>query len=99
MENRCIETATGLIAYDHLILAPGGETNFFGLDSVARYGIGMKNLDDSIAIRNHILNMINWAQDYIFYDRAERLITPDGNTCTQDRPWPEENVVVKEQEP
>ena len=43
--------------------------------------------------------MINWAQDYIFYDRAERLITPDGNPKTEDRPWIEENVIVKEKEP
>ena len=51
-----------------------------------------------IGFRNRLLVMINWAQDYIFYDRAERLITPDGNPRTQDRPWPEENAVVKEME-
>jgi len=60
-QNQCIKTSTGSISYDYLILAPGGETNFFGLDSVAQNGIGMKNLDDSIAIRNHILKLFELA--------------------------------------
>jgi NADH dehydrogenase len=60
-KNQYVKTSTGSITYDYLILAPGGETNFFGLDSVAQNGIGMKNLDDSIAIRNHILKLFELA--------------------------------------
>ncbi len=60
-ENQIIQTTTGPIPYDYLILAPGGETNYFNLDSVVKNGIGMKNLDDSIAIRNHILKLFELA--------------------------------------
>lgn len=54
-EAQRIDTSTGPISYDYLILAPGGENNFFGVDSVARNGFGLKDLEDAIGIRNHIL--------------------------------------------
>ncbi len=52
---RRLETSAGPVPYDHLILALGGETNFFGLDSVARNGFGLKDVDEAVAIRNHVL--------------------------------------------
>jgi NADH:quinone reductase (non-electrogenic) len=52
---RRLETSGGPVAYDYLILALGGETNFFGLDSVARHGFGLKDVDEAVAIRNHVL--------------------------------------------
>lgn len=48
-------TADGPIAYDYLILAMGGETNYFGLDSVQRNGYGLKDIPEAIRIRNHVL--------------------------------------------
>ncbi|HET7296595.1 MAG TPA: NAD(P)/FAD-dependent oxidoreductase [Gemmatimonadales bacterium] len=50
-----LTTADGAIAYDYLILAVGGETNFFGLDSVTRHGFGLKDIPEAIRIRNHVL--------------------------------------------
>jgi NADH dehydrogenase len=52
---RRLETSAGPIAYDYLILAPGGETNFFGLESMQRHGLGLKDIPDAIAIRNQVL--------------------------------------------
>ena len=49
-------TADGAIAYDYLILAVGGETNFFGLESVTRHGFGLKDIPEAIRIRNHVLH-------------------------------------------
>ncbi|HNT55071.1 MAG TPA: NAD(P)/FAD-dependent oxidoreductase [Anaerolineaceae bacterium] len=51
-----LETSTGTIAYDALILAAGGQTNFYGLESIARHGFGLKTLGDATAIRNHVLS-------------------------------------------
>ena len=56
-----LQTSTGEISYDYLILAMGSETNFFGLESVARNGFGLKELDDAVSIRNHILRMFEVA--------------------------------------
>jgi len=50
-----LETTAGPIAYDFLVLAPGGETNFFGLESVQHHGLGLKDIPDAITIRNHLI--------------------------------------------
>lgn len=60
--DRRMVTASGReIPYDYLVLAMGGETNYFGLDTVAKNGFGMKDLNDSIAIRNHVLSKFEQA--------------------------------------
>ena len=52
---RQLQTSAGPIRWDSLVLAPGGETNFFGLDAVAEHGLGLKDIGDAVAIRNHVL--------------------------------------------
>src|SRR5690606_40677228 len=48
-------------SYDFLVLAPGGETNAFGLESVARHATGLKELRDAVAIRNRLLRLFELA--------------------------------------
>lgn len=61
-ESQKVVTNRGAIDYDYLILAVGGETNFFGLESVARHGFSLKDLDEAVKIRNHILRMFELAE-------------------------------------
>ena len=58
---RRLETNAGPIAYDFLVLAPGGETNFFSLETVAKHGLGLKDIPDAVAIRNHVLTCFEQA--------------------------------------
>ena len=58
---RRLETNAGAVPYDYLILALGGQTNFFGLDSVARHGFGLKDVHEAVAIRNHVLTCFEQA--------------------------------------
>lgn len=51
-----IVTTEGPIAYDYLILAVGGQTNYFGLESVPRHGFGLKDIPEAIRIRNQVLH-------------------------------------------
>ncbi len=44
------------ITYDYLIVGTGARTNDFGLPGVARYGYGLKTLDDAMKIRDRILS-------------------------------------------
>src|SRR2546421_178199 len=53
---KSIATTDGPIAYDYLILAVGGETNYFGLEGVVRHGFGLKDIPEAIRIRNHVLH-------------------------------------------
>lgn len=58
---RKLQTESGDIPYDYLVLAVGGQTNYFGLPSLAQHAFGLKDLDDAIRIRNHVLYMFELA--------------------------------------
>lgn len=47
--------------YDYLVIALGSDTNFFGIDSIKKHAFTMEEIDDAIAIRNHILEMLEQA--------------------------------------
>src|SRR5881394_1380851 len=72
---RRLETTAGPIAYDFLVLAPGGETNFFGLDSLQRHGMGLKDIPDAVAIRNHVLTCFEQAMLEPDAERRRALLT------------------------
>jgi NADH:ubiquinone reductase (H+-translocating) len=61
LERRQVRTSSGDIAYDTLIIAAGGQTNSFGIDSVARNSFGLKGLDDAASLRNHLLEQFELA--------------------------------------
>lgn len=54
-ENNTIETDTGTIDYDYLVLALGTETNYFGIEHVKDCSLPMKSISDALALRNHLL--------------------------------------------
>ena len=56
-----LETSDGPIAYDYLVLAYGGETNFFGLESMRIHGLGLKDVPDAVEIRNRVLTCFEQA--------------------------------------
>jgi len=56
-----IETTTGQIPYDYLIIGAGSATNFFGLAAVERYAFDLKELEDAEVLRNQILSSFEQA--------------------------------------
>lgn len=50
-----------LLYYDYLVIALGSDTNFFGMDDIKKYALTMKDIDDAIAIRNHVLDVLEQA--------------------------------------
>ncbi len=50
-----------VLNYDYLVIALGSDTNFFGIDSIKQYAFTMEEIDDAIAIRNHVLEMLEQA--------------------------------------
>ncbi len=75
LERRRLETSTGPLDYDYLILAIGGATDFFGLDSVAAHGFALKDIDDAVAIRNHVLRMFELGVQERDPDRRRAMLT------------------------
>jgi NADH dehydrogenase len=55
LTNRVVHTSSGGVDYDYLILAVGGQTNFFGMEGVQKHGFALKRLSDGVGIRNHLL--------------------------------------------
>ncbi len=53
--NNIVETDTGSLEYDILVLAMGTETNYFGIENMKRLALPMKTIDDALNFRNHIL--------------------------------------------
>ena len=53
-ENKII-TNDGVYTYDKLVLATGCKTNFFGNKKMEKLAFGMKNTQEAISIRNHVL--------------------------------------------
>jgi len=70
-----LETSAGPMNYDFLVLAPGGETNFFGLESMQRHGLGLKDIPDAVAIRNHVLTCFEQAMLEPDAERRRALLT------------------------
>ncbi len=54
-ESKTIETDTGIISYDYLVIALGTETNYFGMEQVKKNALPMKSITDALKMRNHIL--------------------------------------------
>lgn len=49
------------ISYDRLVLAAGAVTNTFGVPGVDEHGFGLKNLDDALRLRQHVLRQFERA--------------------------------------
>lgn len=75
INNRILETSSGPIAYDYLILAAGGQTNFFGIDSIATNGLALKSLLDASNIRDHLLHQFEQAAQEEDANLRQALLT------------------------
>jgi NADH dehydrogenase len=65
-EGRRLLTDHGPIAYDYLVLATGAQTDYFGNPSLAQHAMGLKDLDEGLAIRNRVLSRFEesrWTAD------------------------------------
>jgi NADH dehydrogenase len=49
------------LSYDYLVLATGSTDNYFGNQEVARVSQGLKSLEDSTRLRNHVLTCLERA--------------------------------------
>jgi NADH dehydrogenase len=50
-----------LLEYDHLVIALGSTTNFYGLPGLAEHALTMKTLGDAIHLRNRVIALLEQA--------------------------------------
>ena len=57
-ENRGVQ-----LHYDFLVVALGSQTNFFGMKDVEENSYTMKTLNDAVALRNRVIDMLEQAEN------------------------------------
>ena len=60
-KTRQVVTEHKTLEYDYLILAAGSRTNYFGMQSIEKYGHEMKDISSAVATRNHLLKIFEKA--------------------------------------
>jgi NADH:ubiquinone reductase (H+-translocating) len=68
-EQNSIDTSIGSFPYDHLVIATGCGTNFFGNPIIPQHAFTLKSTYEAITIRNHIIQTF---EDIISAPEAER---------------------------
>lgn len=59
---RRLDGTTQTVGYDHLVVAAGMRTSYHGNEDLARHAVGMKTLDDALAIRRKIVAAFEMAE-------------------------------------
>jgi NADH dehydrogenase len=81
LERRCVAVTHGFdchaheLSYDHLIIALGSSTNFFGLPGVQDEALTIKTLDDAIELRNRLITHLEEANSECAAGQRQPLLT------------------------
>lgn len=62
--NKEVITSIGRISYDYLVIATGAGNNFFGNENIEKYALPMKSINESLRLRNIILERFEEALGY-----------------------------------
>jgi NADH dehydrogenase len=74
-ESRYIKMNGSVIAYDYLVLAVGGETNFFGMNSIEQNSFQLKSIESAVSTRNHLLRLFEQASREVDVEKRKALLT------------------------
>lgn len=72
---RYVRTNGSVIAYDYLVLAIGGQTNFFGVTGAEENGFQLKSIESATGTRNHLLRMLEQASREVEVEKRRALLT------------------------
>ena len=67
---------THILDYDFLVIALGSEPNFFGMRDIENHSFTMKDIDDAVTLRNHVINILEQANlEYNNRELCSKLLT------------------------
>src|SRR5690606_27483035 len=69
-EQNTIETDTGVLSYDHLVIGVGTETAYSGMENVKKNALRMKSIPEALRVRDHLL--LNFAKAVRATNKIER---------------------------
>jgi len=70
-----VQLNTRMLEYDFLVIALGAKTSFFGHNDWAQHTLGLKSLDDAMAIRKKVLLTFEQAESAVDSAETEKLLT------------------------
>ena len=73
--SHCPECMDYSLEFDHLVLALGSVTSFHGLPGVAENALPLKTLGDAMAIRNHVIDLLEHADIIMDAEMRKQLLT------------------------
>jgi len=59
--SRALDSQKRELEFDYLVVALGGKTNFFGNKNIEKHALTIKTLGDAIVMRNHIISILESA--------------------------------------
>ncbi len=74
-DEKYVKLNGSVIAYDYLVLAVGGRTNFFGFDAIEKNGFQLKDLDTAVKTRNQLLSMFEQASHEADAEKRKAMLT------------------------
>jgi len=78
---RIFDQKESVLEYDYLVLALGSKDNFFGNNNIEEFAFTIKTLEDAIAIRNHVISVLECAdqeRDQILQEQLLRFVVVGG---------------------
>jgi len=70
-----IRMRTRVLPFDHLVLALGSETDYFGIPGVAEHALRIKTLGDAVMLRAGVISMLEAASVEADPGRRKRMLT------------------------
>ena len=75
LDQRFVKLNGSIIAYDYLVIAVGGRTNFFGHDMLEQHGFQIKNIESAVRTRNHLLSLFEQANHEGDAEQRKAMLT------------------------
>ncbi|OGP78021.1 MAG: hypothetical protein A2V86_15055 [Deltaproteobacteria bacterium RBG_16_49_23] len=84
LEKRAVESPSGEFKFDHLVLAPGSEPNFYCFPKLQENSITFKSVEDAIRLRNSLTGLLEKAALERDEEKRRSLLTiaVAGGGCT-----------------
>lgn len=78
---RIFDQKESTLEYDYLVLAMGSKDNFFGNANIEQFAFTIKTLEDAIAVRNHVVSVLECADqegDAVLQEQLLRFVVVGG---------------------
>ncbi|NVK66242.1 MAG: NAD(P)/FAD-dependent oxidoreductase [Flavobacteriales bacterium] len=72
-EKKIVHTSIGYLTFDKLIIATGATNNFFGNNEIEEHALAMKSINESLRIRNRVLEQFEEALSVPENEKKEHI--------------------------